>query len=280
VALLNSLASIRTLPAMPLTALKLVRALNGQALDAAELEKIVRNDEAIAMSVLSIANSAGGGGAPGRVFTLQESIARLGTRRLQQIALQHECSRLLDEGGRSYGLRRGELWRGSVTGALAAEAIAKRTRVCEPGLAFVAALLRDIGKLALDHVAQPDELDRAFCGGDVSRGQLALEREVFGRDHAEIGEELARLWRLPDRIAAAIRWHHAPPPDPAHDVLIDVVHVADAVRSWMGAGLGTDGLCYEVDRAAVARLGLDAGAIELLMAQAQAEAAALVSQAR
>ncbi len=278
-AMKRDLASIKSLPAMPATVLRLIRALNGEGIDASEIEKIVRGDEAIALEVLSIANSAAGGGAPGRVFTLQESVARLGTRRLQKIALQHKCGRLLEDGGRGYGLRRGELWRGSIAGAVAAEILARRTHSCDPGVAFVAALLRDIGKLALDHLSDPDQVDRAICAADASLGQLELERREFGRDHTEIGEELARLWNLPERICAAIRNHHTPPDGPARDPLIDVVHVADALRSWIGIGLGNDGLNYPVDQAALARLGLDPLALEPLLIETQAAFAIMEGEA-
>lgn len=234
--------SIDGLPSFPAVAARLVAAAMDDTVDDAALEKLARTDEAISAALLRRANSARFG-RPGRIFSLEESLRRLGRRAIVRLAVEQEAGTVLAGAGASYGLRRGDLWRGALAGGLAAESIAERhpeTGVA-PDLAFMAGLLRDIGKLAMDAAG--------FDAADVPEGAdcfLDHERERLGADHAELGAALALRWGLPERLAEAIRHHHRPPgpDDERHDALFDVVHAGDVVVLWTGLATGDDGLRY------------------------------------
>jgi HD-like signal output (HDOD) protein len=238
-----------------------VQALSGDDMGMDEVERIVRSDEAIAIAVLRLANSAAHGQS-GRTFDLRESITRLGGRRLQQLALSLSAGRVLGDGGKGYGLRRGDLWQGSLCGALAAELIAQRTGLEDPSTCFVAGLLRDVGKIAMDALFDVAKLEEAFRaerdegedGEPVE--QLALERRVFGIDHAELGGELCRIWKLPERLQNTVRHHHEPPGRDDADPLIDIVHCGDVLTCMTGIGAGHDGLAYRLDERAAEVVGL------------------------
>jgi HD-like signal output (HDOD) protein len=265
VASLNeTIAALDRLPALPATSMRLISLLAGGGRDAdfREIESIISRDEAVAATVLRRANSAALG-MRGRVAGLSDAIRRLGTRELCRIALETQTSGLLANAGRSYGLRRGALSQAALGGAVAADELAlfhKENRE----IAFVAALLRDIGKLAIDAVAGPDALERIAAAADT-RPFLAYEREAFGADHAELGALLCQRWSLPTEIVQAVRGHHEPPSNPA-EPLTDIVHAADCVARWAGLGLGCDGLMYPVDAGVRARLGVTRDDLEALVA--------------
>ena len=264
-ALKDRLKAIQNLPALPDTAVRLVQALNGDSMGMAEVEKIVRLDEAITLAVVRLANSAAlGGGASGRAFTLGESLSRVGARELQRLALSLSAGKVLDEGGKGYGLMRGALWQGALGGGLGAELIAQTTGLEDPGTCFVAGMLRDIGKLAMDHVVTVDRMESELVKDHPDEDQVSLERRVFGLDHAELGAELSEMWGLPERLAGVVRYHHAPPADgePGHDVLVDIVHCADALTCWLAIGVGFDGLAYHLDERAAHNISFDRAAIE------------------
>jgi putative nucleotidyltransferase with HDIG domain len=177
---------------------------------------------------------------------------------------------MLANAGRSYGLRRGALSQSALGGAIAADQLA-RLHGANREIAFVAALLRDIGKLAIDAVAGPDALEQIAAAADT-RPFLAYEREAFGADHAELGAILCERWSLPHEIVRAVRGHHEPPSDPA-EPLTDVVHAADCISRWAGLGLGCDGLMYPFDAAARERLGFSRDALEAIVADVLAAVA-------
>jgi diguanylate cyclase (GGDEF)-like protein len=71
---------------------------------------------------------------------------------------------------------------------------------------FLAALLQDVGMLALDQV-MPD----LYRGAASQRDHAALadiERKRLQTDHAEIGGWLMRAWNLPERLHLAISHSH------------------------------------------------------------------------
>lgn len=262
-------AHIDGLPAMPAAAMRLLSAV-GRNLDFTQIDAIVRSDEAIAARVLRIANSVIYN-PRGTTVLLPEAVRRLGTRALVRIAMETEVGGLLAEGGRAYGMRRGDLSEASVGGAVAAGLIAKRVGADE-GLCFAGALLRDVGKIVIDALAGPAALDAL-----ASRGEgmpfLDCEVEEFGADHSELGAALAVHWKLPTPMARLIRFHHTPPQDPI-DPCCDVVHAADWVARFAGLGLGADGMLYPFDRGARERLGLTRSDLEPLVIAVLTETAA------
>lgn len=263
------LDQIGELPALPSSAARIVSLLSSPDPNLDDVHAIVRCDEAISIAVLRLANSAQYG-RTGRVFSLAESINRLGSRTLLRLAMQQQVGSVMKDAGSAYGLRRGALWRGALGGALAASAIAQDHGNEEGDLCFLCGLLRDVGKLALDTFVD-DGFAEAAPEGDTSF--LDIERELFGANHAEIGAALAKRWGLPDRIAFVIEHHHAPPPpeDPAHDAVADIVHAADVLCLWAGLATGFDGLRYPL--AEHVRTGIleDRAHAELLMADMMIE---------
>ncbi|MCH8344360.1 MAG: HDOD domain-containing protein [Planctomycetes bacterium] len=245
-AVADILESVDRLPALPSTVIRLTAMLTDDQADLGEIEEVARHDEALSMAILRFANSALYGRA-GREFNLRQSIVRLGGKMLLRIALEQQASKLFESAGEAYGLRRGALWRGSVGGAFAAEEMAKKHAFPDVDLCFLCGLLRDVGKLVMDAHYGADYLP--MVSPHIAPGRTAVEgeRAAFGADHAQIGAELALRWRLPQRIADAIRYHHEPPAEePDHDLLFDIVHAGDIICLWAGLAIGHDGLQYKL----------------------------------
>lgn len=256
------LQRIDRLPAFPAAVARLVPLLGDENVGTDQLLPIVEMDEALSMAVMRLANSAAFG-APGRMFSLRESVVRLGRRRLRALVMEQQTAPLFAKAGSSFGLQRGALWRGALAGAFAAESLARELGEDAPDLFFLCALLRDVGKIVLDLQFGPSYLGRVK--EDLSRGLsfVEAEREAVGFDHAELGAGLARRWRLPERVADAVRFHHDPPADaPTHDRLFDVVHAADTLCLWAGVSIGADGLCYRLAEHVRVSLNLDRAAAE------------------
>lgn len=258
----NRLASV------PGVLVRVVAMLSAGDYEPVELEKVIRADEGIMAAVIGAANSAAFG-ASGKAFSLEQSIVRLGSRNLTQIALAQQAGTMLEGGGAAYGLRRVDLWKSAVGGAIAAETFARELRVCDPGMAYAAALLRDIGKLAIDTALSADALQGIDESLVECEGFEIAEHALLGVNHAELGGALADRWGLPERIANAIRLHHAPPPpgEPDADPMIDVVHAADLVSMWAGLAIGDDGLGHRMAPHISQTLGLTRPRLEQAVAE-------------
>lgn len=240
------LERIDRLPALPAAVARLIPLLGNDNTGVDKLLPIVEMDEALSMAVMRLANSAAFG-TPGRAFSLRESVVRLGRRRLRALVMEQQTAPMFAQAGTSFGLQRGALWRGALAGAFAAESMAREVDDPAPDLYFLCALLRDVGKIVLDLQFGPSYLGRVK--EELARGLSFVEAEqrAVGFDHAELGAALANKWRLPERVANAIRFHHDPPASgEKHDKLFDVVHAADTLCLWAGVAVGGDGLCYRL----------------------------------
>ncbi|MHC4974979.1 MAG: HDOD domain-containing protein [Planctomycetota bacterium] len=257
------LERVDKLPAFPGTAAMLLQMLSADSWDVDDAERIIRNDESLSAAILRCANSAMFGSSS-NTFNLHQSIIRLGARNLVSIAIEQSVAPVMKNRGSSYGMRRGALWRSSLGGALAARALARNVDDCPEELAYIAALMRDIGKLAFEQ-AYAEEFRTIIAPFlDDNKPFCAIEREAFGCDHSQLGHALALLWNLPEPIPSVILYHHNPPtPDHEnHAVVIDVVHAADMLARWAGLGIGDDGMQYSIAEHVRTSLKLTARTIE------------------
>jgi putative nucleotidyltransferase with HDIG domain len=102
------------------------------------------------------------------------------------------------------------LWSHGVQIAAMSEEIAELSNYPVRGMAYVAGLFHDIGQLPLRMVAR--ELESAFDGLAAIHWQdnIALERDIFGLDHCQVGEWMAKSWGFSPSLTDAILHHHEP----------------------------------------------------------------------
>jgi HD-like signal output (HDOD) protein len=267
---MTDVISIKSLPAMPATLARALPILTDPKGDWNDLERIIRQDEAVTVAVLRLANSPRYG-APGRRFDLREALSRLGREAVRWTVLQQQVSTIVEGENKAFGLRRGEMWRSALAGAIAADELARTRAPATAPMAFTCALLRDIGKLALNAAygnCYAAMLAAPAANAVPGRSFTEAERSALGFDHAQVGGALARKWHLPPRIAACIEAHHNPPApsEPGHDQLFDAVHAADAIARWAGLGVGDDGMDYPLAPHVRAAFGLDRPFVERLVA--------------
>jgi putative nucleotidyltransferase with HDIG domain len=231
--------------AMPASVARVTSMLATGKTDPEELSGIIKSDEVLTAAVLRRANSVAFGSA-GKVFDLRQSVVRLGTKNLTHVVMEQKATDVFGDSGSAFGLARGALWRSGVGGAVGAELLAKKASPADADLAYVAGLLRDIGKIALDAFFGDHYFKLLAPHSDPTRSFVEVERLALGFDHAHVGQAMGQKWGLPERLCNAIRYHHEPPAPGAdrHDILNDLVHAADAVCLWAGLAVGHDGMAY------------------------------------
>jgi HD-like signal output (HDOD) protein len=145
---------ITRLDPMPMTAQRLMRALQDERVGPAAIAGYVQFDPAIASGVLRLANSAAFGGVA--TVNLREAIVRVGTSKLVEMVLGDTLQRM-KAGVPMYGLDENELWRHSAAASLAVTALRQEKPSANvPESASIAALLHHIGKLVMGRFMQAD----------------------------------------------------------------------------------------------------------------------------
>jgi putative nucleotidyltransferase with HDIG domain len=189
-----------------------------------DIEELVGYDQAIAAKILRLANSSYYG-RQCYVSSLKDAILMLGDKRLIQTVMA-ACATTYYMRGSSRDER--ELWEHSVTTALISEIAARRLNYSGIFTLYTAALLHDIGKTILDLYSKIYLQSSLREIGDEN-GTVRAERRALGIDHQELGGIIARRWKFPPDIAAAIEHHHNPEKAGRYEEITSLVYLADLV---------------------------------------------------
>ncbi len=258
--------AVRDLPALPEVVVRVMRLAEDPRTDAQSIARVIATDQAMAARVLKLANSAFYG-LPRRVSTLSEAVVILGFRTIKNLAIAASTFELLNREVAGYWLQRGELWRHSLACAIGAQLIARRVRLPVSEEAFVAGLLHDIGKVAINLFVR-EQFDQIMERALQDRIPFVeAEQAVLGFNHAMAGGLIAEKWNLPPLLVSVIKYHHQPSSAPEKEPIISVVHLADLLSITMGMGIGGDGLYYALEEGTLAMLGLEQADIDELCEQ-------------
>ncbi len=183
-------------------------ALDGD-LPLARIVKLAQTDPALTGRLIQLANSAAlAGGRP--VVSVQEAIRRLGLASVRNVALA--LSLMGGEHGKScVGFDYRRFWSHSLACGIAAKTLPAGLAAMASDEIFTLGLLSGIGRLALASV-YPVEYAAVLAGshGETPRELLALEREAFAVDHAEVTAAMLADWRFPTLFVQVVL-HHANP---------------------------------------------------------------------
>lgn len=202
-------ARVKELPALPTTIGALSQAVEDERCTVDRIQAILSRDPALSASVLRLSNSAGLSGG-NKVSDLRAAILRLGFDAILNLGRTAAIIRNFKEGHNLDALL---LWQHSVAVALTAKGLCKLLRMEWKGeSAFLAGLLHDIGKLALDYCFT-EEYTPVVAAWRAGESLVEAEKRLLGLTHAEVGATVAETWNFPEELAQGIGRHHCPQGD-------------------------------------------------------------------
>lgn len=231
-----------------------------------DMEKAILKDSVLTTKILRLANSAYYGYAR-NISTISRAAVLLGFQAIKSLALASTVRTYLTDELKGYSLEKNQLWTQSQTCAIVSRFIAKQIKYPNPEEAYIAGLLRDIGKTILNQHMEKEYAEVLLKIEMDNLSFLDAEREVLGFNHAEIGEKVAEKWNLPKALVDAIGHHHTPELANINPLLVSIIHIADAITMMMGVGLGLDGLAYNLSPMAIETIGLDELQLEDIISQ-------------
>lgn len=168
--------------------------------------RAVSHDPDIVAGVLRLGNSG-----PYRVekggSDLRLACLRLGNRRVLALGQQVIIGGLHTLDREPYGAVVADLWRNTLVCARGARLLAGALDMPDPEGVFVAALLHNIGELALLRVLSEQHPPSAGEPDDLRE----VARVLRGA-HEEVGAAVLRSWGMPERLARIAGHHHAAAP--------------------------------------------------------------------
>lgn len=248
--------SLDQIKPIPQVALKLLRMTSEPDYDIDSVTQEIRQDQVISARIMKLVNSAMFA-TRRSIDSLDHALVYLGREMLVKLILSAAMDGFYGQSEMGYSLCKGGLFHHATGCAHVAEALARKTGKVEPGIAYTAGLLHDIGKVVLDQYVgntYPLFYRKVI---DENLSALATEHQLFGVDHTHIGQLLATRWTFPPSLIDIIRHHHHPEGAKRHSMLGRIVYLADLLMSRFNIGLELERIDTEKLKTSLAALDLE-----------------------
>jgi HD-like signal output (HDOD) protein len=229
---------VKTLPSAPKVLPRLKQLLSDGNSAMHEIVALIRLDPGIAARVLQMANSAYFSKGV-RCFTVDEAVNRVGYEQVYELVSYAVASQVLVRPLDSYAIEADDLWKMSVACALAAEALAERTKQ-DRNVAYTIGLLHSVGMVAIDEWALRNTKPLTFKTVGFPREAVESERAQLGFTQAETGCALLRHWGFPHSISEPVRWQYTPRASASQAKMATLLFAAKWLRSTVCTPTGME----------------------------------------
>ncbi len=225
----NLISDNLELVALPAIVNRLNEMVDDPECTAADIGEVISQDVALSARLLKIVNSPFYN-FPSQIDTISMAITIVGTRQLRDLVLATMVTNhfrriphnLVDVD---------VFWHHNLACGTAARVIADELGVGNTERFFVAGMLHDIGKLVM-YLVQPELSRHVRELSEQPDADLAnLENSAFGFNHAELGGELLRSWKLPDSLIEPVEYHHNPLGASHFQIEAAAVHLGNAIAN-------------------------------------------------
>lgn len=269
----QAIRKVTIIATLPEVTAKIVQIVEDPRSNAQTLKKIIANDPALATRILKLVNSAFYGVA-GHVTTVDRAIVMLGFGEVKNLAVAANISALFHKADLGGPFTAKDLWRHCVAVAVAAREMSRSTKTLSKltSESFLSGLIHDLGLLVqlqanvegLSKVCQAAH--RQLNQGTTPVNFCALERELIGVDHEQLGQAMAEHWRFPELYQQVIGCHHHPKMtrSDSRDMAI-LVHMADTLVCRNFDGFNLTARSQQLDATEMQNFGLDQEKIDRLI---------------
>ncbi|MGA8868976.1 MAG: HDOD domain-containing protein [Candidatus Sulfotelmatobacter sp.] len=171
-----------------------------------------------------------------KVDSLRGAVVSLGFHHVSDIAMS--CGVLNMLPGEKTSMDPVVFWEHSLGCALVCRHLARKINFGDPGKAYLAGLLHDIG-IIVNLWILPKEFQAAFevaKAGGIPLDQA--EQKCLGFTHCESGSLLAERWELSPDLIEVVAHHHAPEASLNHAGLVALVQLGDLLCRMSGLNYG------------------------------------------
>lgn len=237
---LDQILSHGSVPTLPVVAMQLLEMTSNPDVSLNEIAVLIQSDPGLASKVLKTVNSSFYGLSK-PCPSIERAIVILGLKAIKSLVLGFSMVNLTKDIDEQIDL--GDFWQHTILAAVGARQIAQDVGMPEPDEVFAAALMQDIGVLAMlaVHTEQYAPLIIESAGSHAKL--LELEQQRLGLDHVQVGTAMAEKWRMPAPIVVGIRHHHdKTPPTNEDETLVKCIVVGELAASAMAESHINDGL--------------------------------------
>jgi HD-like signal output (HDOD) protein len=235
--LLQRLDGLRQIPTIPAVLTPLLRYMDQpvEQLDVQRVTNFLARDKFLAAQCLEMANSPLFGWRE-KVESLRGAVVSLGFHHISDIAMS--CGVLNMLPGDKTSLDPVVFWEHSLGCALVCRHLARKINLADPGKAYLAGLLHDLG-IIVNLWVLPQEFRMAY---EIAKAEAIplheAEQKSLGFTHCDSGRLLAESWGLAPDLVEVVTYHHSPEKPSQNSDLVALVHVADLLCRMSGLNYG------------------------------------------
>lgn len=222
-------AQVAQLISLPEVCYRVNELLDDPNVTSNQVGQVIRLDPALTARLLKIVNSALYG-FRSRIDTVSQAVTIIGLEELRSLVMASSANVVFNKISTDL-VDMDSFWHHSVYTGLVSR---KLTEMCQlPGREsiFLTGLLHDVGLLVI-YNQLPREAERILARVNRQEGALcAVERDVLGFDHTEVGAELLQLWELPQNLWEPVRYHHTPADSESFSRQSALLHIANAIAT-------------------------------------------------
>ncbi len=245
---------------LPEVYFRLKAALDNPETSFDDLGKIISSDSALVARLLKIVNSSFYNLSQ-PVENITTALSFVGTEQLSHLVL---AASVTDQ---FQGIPRDlvdmkKFWKHSLACGFAAKYLSSRRGGDGLESMFLAGMLHDVGKLVL-FKKLPDVSRKVL---EISRDKKMpanlIEKEIIGYDHALVGQELLRAWKLPESLVDPVAHHHDPFESEDYQFKTATVSLANIIANTLGHTCGNRSFDVDPQADPVGIVGLNKDELE------------------
>ncbi len=205
------ISNIKSLPTPPIVFEQIQKTIGDPDTSVGEVANILSEDPAMSVKVLKLTNSAFYG-LSREIDSVKHAVMIIGLEAVKNLVLSASVLSMFKSNPENRVFHE-NFWRHSLYTALISRMIANDYRggkTFNPDPAFSVGLIHDIGKMVIcTFLIKEHKEIQAYLEQHSNASDIEAEIAILGYSHAQLGRQLAITWKLPDRMADSIGYHHS-----------------------------------------------------------------------
>ena len=253
------------LPEIPSVVFEINEVIANPMSSAEHIAEVVNRSPSLTALLLKIVNSSFYG-FPSRIDKVSHAVALIGCREISGLALGISILSIFKNIPKEI-IDMYSFLKHSLACAILSRVIAAHLNSSQTEQLFVSGLLHDLGRLIL-YIYFPDESRNIIARSRNESKLLYMEElDYLGCDHAQVGRQLMKQWKLPMILESNVFYHHRPS-DAQQPIPATIVHLADLIVNSLGIGSSGERFVPPLDYDAWENLELSPSCFEKAIGQA------------
>ncbi len=223
------LMKLEDLPSASLVLQEVTKMVEDTSTNVVKLSEVISRDQGLTTKMLAVANS------PiyelsRRVSTIEYAIMVLGFEQIKQLTLSLSMIDNLDTRDNA-NWKKKEYWYHSLLTGSIAKTIAGQIGYANPGEAFTAGVMHDLGIIIRQRFFNDDYNKVYEAIKNTDKKVIEAEEDITGLNHSDIGLFMLNKWDIPYEICEAVMNHHYPEASKKFPLPAYIIRLADILAN-------------------------------------------------